>query len=67
MVTKHYIDKNGNKKTYKYDKTYPHKNLAIYRLQKSKYYYKKKGDFEKVRTCEILIGIEKRKEKLKEV
>lgn len=67
---KKYIDKDGNERIYSYDtKKYMEKynktrNKTIYKLQKRKYYYKKKGELEKVRTLDIMIDIEKRREKM---
>ena len=67
---KKYIDKDGNERIYSYDtKKYMEKynktrNGTIYKLQKRKYYYKKKGELEKVRTLDIMINIEKRREKM---
>ena len=39
------------------------RNKIIYNLQKQKSYYKKIGNMEKMEACQILIDIEKRKEK----
>lgn len=63
MSVKKYIDKNGNERIYVYDsrKYNQKRNHEIYKLQKRKTYYKKKGDLEKVKTLDILIGIEKRR------
>ena len=67
MSIKKYIDKDGNEKTYVYDdrkyygKYNQKRNNEIYKLQKRKSYYKKKGDLERVKTLDILIGIEKRR------
>lgn len=63
MSIKKYIDKDGNEKTYVYDdRKYNRKrNNEIYKLQRRKSYYKKKGDLERVKTLDILIGIEKRR------
>ena len=45
-----------------YHKQYNKKrNKTIHNLQKMKSYYKKIGNFEKMKTCQILIDIEKRK------
>ena len=63
-MIKKYIDKNGNEKIYKYDDNKYNRNKEIYKLQKRKYYYQKKGELDKVKTLDILINIEKRKEKL---
>lgn len=69
MIKKKYIDKNGNERIYtyetkKYNKEYNSKrNKKIYRLQRMKSYYKKTGQLEKVKTLELLIQIEKRREK----
>lgn len=70
MIEKHthtYINKNGKEKKYEYqyDNSKWHRNNEIVKLQKRKTYYKKKGDLEKVKTLDILIGIEKRKEMMK--
>lgn len=63
MLHKKYIDKNGNEIIYEYDsKKYDkNRNKKIYNLQKMKSYYKRKGELEKVKTVEILIGLEKKK------
>lgn len=63
MLHKKYIDKNGNEKIYEYDsKKYDkNRNKKIYNLQRMKSYYKRKGELEKVKTVEILIGLEKRR------
>ena len=66
MIMKHiciYVDKNGNERRYEYeyDTSKYHRNNEIVKLQKRKTYYKKKGDLEKVKTLDILIGIEKRR------
>ena len=70
MIMKHicvYVDKDGNERRYEYeyDTSKWHRNNEIVKLQKRKTYYKKKGDLEKVKTIDILIGIEKRKEMMK--
>ena len=67
-----YIDKDGNERNYtydytEYDKEYnKNRNKNILRLQQQKSYYKRKGDFERVKTCELLINIEKRRNKIEE-
>ena len=70
MIRKHiytYVDKNGNERKYEYeyDTSTWNKNNEIIKLQKRKSYYKKKGDLERVKTLDIMIGVEKRKEKMK--
>lgn len=65
MNKKTYSDKNGNEKIYEYDdkKYNARRNKEIYRLQKLKHYYNKKGQKEKVEAIDILINLEKRKAK----
>lgn len=58
---KEYIKNNGEKSIYDQKKYDSKRNKEIWRLQRKKAYYKKKGDLEKVYTCQILINIEKRK------
>ena len=70
-MIKKYIDKNGNEKKYEYDDSKYNKNQRekhheIIKLQQKKSYYKKKGELEKVKTLDIMINIEKRKEKMNE-
>lgn len=58
-----YIKKNGETSIYNQKKYDLKRNKTIYNLQKRKSYYKKIGNEEKVKACEILINIEKNKTK----
>lgn len=60
-MPKTYIKKDGTESVYD-NKKYK-RNEKIYKLQKLKSYYKKKGDMAKVEGCEILINLEKRRAK----
>lgn len=59
-MKKEYITKSGEKRTYIYDREYK-RDSTIYNLQKRKSYYKRIGNIEKMKACQILIDIEKRK------
>ena len=70
-MIKKYIDKNGNERIYKYnDSKYNKKNRKehheIIKLQQKKSYYKEKGELDKVKALDIMINLEKRKEKSNE-
>ena len=69
MIIRKYIDKDGNERKYEYDcskynKNQREKHHEIIKLQKKKSYYKKKGELDKVEALNIMIEIEKRKEKM---
>ena len=63
MTKKEYVKKDGTKSIYLYDsnKYNSKRNKTIYNLQKQKNYYKRIGNIEKMRVCQIKIDIEKRK------
>ena len=70
-MIKKYIDKNANERKYEYDgskynKNQREKHHEIIKLQQKKSYYKKKGELDKVKAIDIMINIEKRKEKMNE-
>ena len=64
-MKKEYIKKDGTKSIYNYDdrKYNKKRNKKITRLQKLKSYYKRIKNFEKVKSIDIMINIEKRKNK----
>lgn len=65
IIRKKYIDKNGNERNYEYEYDYKTlRNKEIYKLQRQKWYYKKTGQTEKVKTIDLLIQIEKRRQKI---
>lgn len=62
--TKVYIDKDGNKRVYRYENTWAKRHKKLQNLAQQKWYYKKRGELEKVRTIELMIAVEKRREKI---